>query len=160
MTSKKELRAQLAEAAKSAIALRAELAEHVRANDRLRASNGEHERRELSREAREREAEQAERREAEHKARRERLDRLGEGLLPVEGATSRAFIEERNGESGIEVFVPLDAEERRILQGFFDARDQPKPPQVDKSVFDQINDAVRRMAQHHTIPQVFLAGQL
>lgn len=146
MASKKELRAQLADL--------------YDANSKLRASNGEHERRELRREAQAREAERVKRREAEHKARRERLDRIGEGLLPVEGATSRAFIDGSDGESGIEVFVPLDAEERRILQGFFDARDQPEASKVDRRVFDQIDDALRNLTQHGTIPQVFVTGRL
>lgn len=160
MASKKELQSQLDAAREDVASLEAERDGLRIARDILSADNKAHKRRESERQRREHAAEQERLREAEHKARRARLDRLGEGLLPLEGATSRAFIQERDGESGIEVFVPLDAEERRILQGFFDSREKPAAPKAGARVADQISDALRSLSQRYAVPHIYLAGHL
>lgn len=80
----------------------AELA-RLRHEDRARQ---EHNRRE----------EQRKREEQQHKDRREHLDHLGAGRLPLKGAKSWAFVHEQGEQPGIEVFVPLDDEELRVLQ--------------------------------------------
>ena len=169
MASKKELQEQLAEAQAQLAETQTRLADSETyatglgeqydalkvARDGLLVDNAAHRRRETERRNRDNAKERARRVEAEHKARRERLDQLGAGLLPIKGATSYAFIHERDGESGLEVFVPLDVEERRIVEGFLDARTQPKASQVTASVVDEIN----KMAQRFNVRQVFLTGQ-
>ncbi|WP_433584564.1 hypothetical protein [Microbacterium hydrocarbonoxydans] len=64
------------------------------------------------------------REEKEHKERREHLDHLGAGRLPVKNAESWAFVHEPGKTPAIEVTVPLDAEELRVLQEHL----HPKPP--------------------------------
>lgn len=87
----------------------AELA-RLRDEDRRRQ---EHNRREAQRK----------REEQQLKDRREHLDHLGAGRLPLKGAKSWAFVHEQGEQPGIEVFVPLDDEELRVLQDHL----QPKP---------------------------------
>lgn len=158
MTSKKELQEKID-------ALTSEQEELVRANAQAegRAANLALENARLTSQERrrvcaEREKEAQKRREAEHLARRERLDRIGEGLLPLEGATSRAFVHERDGETGIEVFVPLDDEERRILGEFFERREQPEPAAAAPSLVERINN-MARASRLGVFPQFVFAGQ-
>ncbi|MEV4737170.1 MULTISPECIES: hypothetical protein [unclassified Microbacterium] len=87
----------------------AELA-RLRHEDRARQ---EHNRREAQRK----------REEQQLKERREHLDHLGAGRLPLKGAKSWAFVHEQGEQPGIEVFVPLDDEELRVLQEHL----QPQP---------------------------------
>ncbi len=117
MASKKELRGELERARDSVEALQLEVEAH-RSRDRARMRQ-------------EHDAQQQKLREQEHRERRQRLDHLGEGLLPLNGQTRWAIVNEE-GETGLEVFVPLDQEEQRIVLGFLNGQKPsnavPVPP--------------------------------
>lgn len=123
MASKKELREQLGTA--------------TREREAALAQVRTHEQRETARMRREHDAEQQRRREAEHRARRENLDRLGEGLLSLKKRTRWAVVNEE-GETGIEVFVPLDQEEQRTVLGFLNAKPQIKGVPISTAFLDEI----------------------
>lgn len=73
------------------------------------------------------------------KDRREYLDHLGAGRLPLKQAESWAFVHEPGKSPAIEVTVPLDDEGLRILQEHL----QPKPK--PRNSFADLRDIVRAM---------------
>ncbi|CAN7265987.1 hypothetical protein LJR186_001215 [Microbacterium foliorum] len=122
MASKKELQAKLDDLAEQ--------------NKLLLTEVQVHESRQRARQRRDHEAEQQRLREAEHRARRENLDRLGEGLLSLKKRTRWAIVNEE-GETGIEVFVPLDQEEQRVALGYLNGKPASNAVHVPSSLIDQ-----------------------
>lgn len=140
MTSKKELQNALTRAN----AARAELRSKA---DALYAEVAAHRSRE-SRELRRRhEEDQAKRRVAEAKARKEKLDHLRAGRLPLKSATQWAIVHEEGSKPGIEVFVPLDSEEQKAVQSFLD-KGEPANGEVLNGAFD-VSDWQRRIWESH-----------
>lgn len=116
MASKQELGNEIAQLKREKRELELHNSEQATDLSRLRAEDRrrqEHNRLEAQRK----------RDEQQHRERREHLDHLGAGRLPLKGAKSWAFVHEQGEQPGIEVFVPLDAEELRVLQEHL----QPKP---------------------------------